>query len=85
MKKASLCLLLLLPLVCQAQSPVPQNFSADQDHQDMMNQLGIKSLRDGLLHGDLALRQHDGGHTDVPNIPYFIDWKRYMLSHSAIR
>jgi (4-O-methyl)-D-glucuronate---lignin esterase len=27
-----------------------------------------------LLDGDLAWRQHDGGHTDAPNIPYFIRW-----------
>jgi len=28
----------------------------------------------GLLDGELAWRQHEGGHTDVPNIPYFIAW-----------
>ncbi|HEV2969315.1 MAG TPA: hypothetical protein VGY55_04935 [Pirellulales bacterium] len=28
----------------------------------------------GLLSGDLAWRQHDGGHTDGPNIEHFIDW-----------
>ena len=28
----------------------------------------------GLLEGALAWRQHDGGHTDAPNIPYFLDW-----------
>lgn len=27
-----------------------------------------------LLDGELAWRQHDGGHTDVPNIPHFIRW-----------
>jgi len=27
-----------------------------------------------LLDGDLAWRQHDGGHTDAPNIPHFIRW-----------
>jgi hypothetical protein len=28
----------------------------------------------GLLGGDLAWRQHDGGHTDTPNIEHFIQW-----------
>lgn len=28
----------------------------------------------GLLEGQLAWRQHAGGHTDVPNMPYFIAW-----------
>ena len=27
-----------------------------------------------LLDGELAWRQHDGGHTDMPNIPHFINW-----------
>ena len=27
-----------------------------------------------LLGGELAWRQHDGGHTDVPNIPHFVKW-----------
>jgi hypothetical protein len=28
----------------------------------------------GLLDGQLAWRQHDGGHTDAPNMKYFIEW-----------
>jgi hypothetical protein len=28
----------------------------------------------GLLDGQLAWRQHDGGHTDAPNWKYFIPW-----------
>jgi len=28
----------------------------------------------GLLDGELAWRQHDGGHTDAPNIKYFTEW-----------
>lgn len=27
-----------------------------------------------LLDGQLAWRQHEGGHTDTPNMPYFIKW-----------
>ena len=28
----------------------------------------------GLLEGHLAWRQHEGGHTDAPNMKYFIEW-----------
>jgi lysophospholipase L1-like esterase len=28
----------------------------------------------GLLDGELAWRQHDGGHTDAPNMKYFLSW-----------
>ena len=28
----------------------------------------------GLLDGELAWRQHDGGHTDAPNMKYFLAW-----------
>lgn len=28
----------------------------------------------GFLDGELAWRQHDGGHTDAPNIKYFTEW-----------
>jgi hypothetical protein len=28
----------------------------------------------GLLEGELAWRQHAGGHTDAPNVKYFIEW-----------
>ncbi|HEV2700519.1 MAG TPA: hypothetical protein VGV09_02730 [Steroidobacteraceae bacterium] len=33
----------------------------------------------GLLDGQIAWRQHDGGHTDRPNVKYFIAWAdRFM-------
>jgi hypothetical protein len=28
----------------------------------------------GLLDGELAWRQHDGGHTSGPNLPVFVEW-----------
>lgn len=34
----------------------------------------------GLLNGQLAWRQHDGGHTDGPNWKYFIPWASKQLS-----
>lgn len=36
----------------------------------------------GLLDGNLAWRQHDGGHTDAPNISYFIDWVDKHINYS---
>lgn len=35
----------------------------------------------GLLDGELAWRQHDGGHTDAPNFQYFIPWVGRMLNY----
>lgn len=35
-----------------------------------------------MLNGQLAWRQHDGGHTDGPNMKYFIKWADKMLPHS---
>jgi hypothetical protein len=35
----------------------------------------------GLLDGQLAWRQHDGGHTDGPNWKYFIPWADRLLKH----
>jgi len=38
----------------------------------------------GLLDGQLAWRQHDGGHTDWPNWKYFIPWADKFLHHDGI-
>ena len=37
----------------------------------------------GLLNGELAWRQHDGGHTDAPNWKYFIAWAGKFLGQAA--
>ena len=34
----------------------------------------MPSVNIGLLEGELAWRQHDGGHTDLPNIKHFVQW-----------
>lgn len=36
-----------------------------------------------LLDGQLAWRQHDGGHTDGPNWKYFIPWADRFLKHAS--
>jgi hypothetical protein len=37
----------------------------------------------GVLDGQLAWRQHDGGHTDGPNIKYFISWANKFIAPSV--
>jgi len=37
----------------------------------------------GLLDGQLAWRQHDGGHTDAPNWKYLIPWADKFLHHAS--
>ena len=64
------------------------SFMATVDAQPVFELLGDKALgvssdyhaakmppvNEGLLTGQLAWRQHDGGHTDGPNMKYFIQW-----------
>lgn len=38
-------------------------------------------VNSGLMDGQLAWRQHDGGHTDAPNFKYFIPWANKMLGY----
>jgi hypothetical protein len=38
-----------------------------------------------VLEGDLAWRQHDGGHTDAPNFKYFIPWANRELGYVVER
>jgi hypothetical protein len=39
-------------------------------------------VNEGLLEGQLAWRQHDGGHTDAPNMKYFIQWADKFIGHT---
>ena len=41
-------------------------------------------VKHGLLDGELAWRQHDGGHTDAPNVKYFIEWTDQFIGHQKI-
>jgi hypothetical protein len=41
--------------------------------------LGVSVARRRLLDGQLAWRQHDGGHTDGPNWKHFIAWAEKFL------
>jgi hypothetical protein len=40
-------------------------------------------VNQGLLDGQLAWRQHDGGHTDAPNMKWFIQWANKFIGHAS--
>ncbi len=42
----------------------------------------MPAVNAGMLDGQLAWRQHDGGHTDGPNWRYFIPWADKFLPHT---
>ena len=37
----------------------------------------------GILSGSLAWRQHDGGHTSGPNLPFFLEWASKKFAESV--
>jgi hypothetical protein len=39
-------------------------------------------VNQGLLDGQLVWRQHDGGHTDAPNMKYFIQWADKLIGYA---
>jgi hypothetical protein len=39
-------------------------------------------VNEGLLNGELAWRQHDGGHEDRSNMKHFIAWANRLLEHT---
>ena len=43
----------------------------------------MPAVNKGLLDGQLAWRQHDGGHTDAPNWKYFVPWADKFLHRQA--
>ncbi|WP_254062217.1 acetylxylan esterase [Acidobacterium sp. S8] len=72
------------------------SFMATMDASRVFTLLGAKGLNvesdyrtakmppvnEGLLAGQLAWRQHDGGHTDAPNMKYFIQWADNFIGHT---
>ena len=72
------------------------SFMATVDASRVFALLGTKGLEDlgdyhtakmpavnqGLLDGVLAWRQHDGGHTDAPNMKWFIQWADKFIGHT---
>jgi hypothetical protein len=72
------------------------SFMATVDAARVFNLLGAEGLdvqgsyrsaimppvNQGLLNGPLAWRQHDGGHTDAPNMKHFIEWADRLIGHT---
>jgi lysophospholipase L1-like esterase len=50
---------------------------------DDYNKEKMPAVNVSLLDGQLAWRQHDGGHTDGPNWKYFIPWADRLLKHAS--
>jgi hypothetical protein len=53
--------------------------AADLGTSDDYNREKMPPVNVGLLKGELAWRQHDGGHTDGPNWKHFIPWAQRFL------
>jgi hypothetical protein len=53
------------------------------DEQGDYKTVKMPPVNDGLLDGQLAWRQHDGGHTDAPNMKWFIQWADKNIGHAA--
>jgi hypothetical protein len=52
------------------------------DAQENYHTAQMPAVNHGLLDGQLAWRQHDGGHTDAPNMKYFIQWADKFIGHT---
>ena len=50
---------------------------SDDYHTEKMPDVNV-----ALMDGELAWRQHDGGHTDAPNWRYFIPWVDKFIGHN---
>ena len=57
----------------------------DLGRSDDYNNEKMPPVNTDLLNGELGWRQHDGGHTDLPNIKHFVKWvdKLYNEKNSA--
>ncbi len=75
------------------------SFMATVDAGRVFNLLGVKGVavdgdyqtakmppvNQGLLDGQLAWRQHDGGHTDAPNMKWFIEWASRLIAYTPAK
>jgi hypothetical protein len=43
----------------------------------------MPAVNEGPVGGQLAWRQHDGGHTDAPNMKYFIQWANKYIGYTV--
>ena len=45
----------------------------------------MSPVNTGLLDGELAWRQHDGGHEDRSNMKYFITWANKFIKKRTFK
>ena len=57
--------------------------ATDLGRSDDYNKEKMPAVNVGLLDGQLAWRQHDGGHTDGPNWKYFIPWANKFFKRTG--
>lgn len=57
----------------------------DLGRSDDYNGEPLPKVNESLLDGALAWRQHDGGHTDTPNLRHFIDWANRHFAQPPAR
>jgi hypothetical protein len=43
----------------------------------------MPAVNEGPVGGELAWRQHDGGHTDAPNMKWFLQWADKFMGYAA--
>jgi hypothetical protein len=58
---------------------LPKGLEAEGDYRTAK----MPPVNQGLLDGQLAWRQHDGGHTDAPNMKWFIQWANKFIGHTV--
>ena len=57
--------------------------SRDLGVSDDYNTEEMPAVNVSMHDGELAWRQHDGGHTDLPNIKHFVDWSDRLHAAKA--
>jgi len=57
----------------------------DLGRSDDYNSEKMPEVNVDMLEGELAWRQHDGGHTDAPNIDHFIRWANAQFAQKAAK
>lgn len=74
-----------LPLATVAASAVYELLGAKglSDPNDYRQAL-MPPVNVGLVAGQLAWRQHNGGHEDRSNMPYFLDWANNQFNYQPV-
>jgi len=63
---------------------VPVTWRSDLGRSDDYWKEKMPAVNEAMLDGELAWRQHDGGHTDEPNIEHFIKWADRLFGRPQV-